>query len=454
MMREVWGVRFLLTAHMETAVRNKLADLDTVIYQLPTFFNPIFDFSPIINASAHVLPGFQDLLQAMDNWLTNPEMQQHGGIFPEPFAGKTAVSASLIKISQGTLSLSSGLSNTGLSLTAVKPDFISAYHLYQSTDPRTTNPRIFIQSVAAQLANKYPAYNQALREIKEGFQRELAGQKAQFSIQSDGDLPGEEHPYLDIVNQMSVIEAFDRLIVQPWINNAETLDQTQPILILVDGLERMLSHEGATSIPTLLNKISLPPFIHFFLAANNHPELTNAFTNLFIENFYWDGIGQDRRPRRPDANFVADMTIPDGTVIKPEQAFTKTWRMRNTGMRNWNKDFSIVFVEGIPMTEVLSQSVAVLNPGGEADVSVSLTAPTQIGTHLSVWGLRDAQGDFFGDYIWVQIEVDETAEPRQPDSGSGYDNFDIHIGQPLPGPDMRYPITVSSVAGVELQDVE
>ena len=415
MLREVWGVRFLLTAQMQPAVRSKLADIEARIYQLPPYFKPIFDFAPAINTSAQSLPGFQTLLQAIDGWLTNPKMPQHGGIFPEPYSGKSAAVASLIKLSEGTLP---GLSELTAELTAVQPGFITAYHLYQSTDPRMMNPRYFIQSLAIQLANKYPAYNEALRGTIEHFQNEQATQKVQTDLRLDDDQPGEDHPYLNVVNQMGVNAAFDRLIIQPWLNIFDTAQQNEPILILIDGLDDMLAYEGANSIPSLLGKASLPPFIRFFLAANEEPTIVNLFTGLQIENFRWEPFDQEAGSRRVDARFVADVTVPDDTLIKTGETFTKTWRLRNTGMRNWNKDYSLAFVEGIPMRETLSQPVPELRPGEEADVSVTLTTPIQIGPHLSVWRLRDDQGVFFGDHLWAKIIVDDTADPVAPPSAT------------------------------------
>jgi len=31
----------------------------------------------------------------------------------------------------------------------------------------------------------------------------------------------------------------------------------------------------------------------------------------------------------PDAQFVADVTVPDDTVFKPGEAFEKIWRLKN-----------------------------------------------------------------------------------------------------------------------------
>src|SRR6185295_11416560 len=34
--------------------------------------------------------------------------------------------------------------------------------------------------------------------------------------------------------------------------------------------------------------------------------------------------------------FVADITIPDGSVLKPGEDFTKIWRIQNTGNCRWD----------------------------------------------------------------------------------------------------------------------
>lgn len=39
--------------------------------------------------------------------------------------------------------------------------------------------------------------------------------------------------------------------------------------------------------------------------------------------------------RGDSSEFVADVTIPDGTVVRPNQEFVKTWKLRNTGSVHW-----------------------------------------------------------------------------------------------------------------------
>ena len=48
----------------------------------------------------------------------------------------------------------------------------------------------------------------------------------------------------------------------------------------------------------------------------------------------------------PQAEFVRDVTIPDGTVMRPNQSFTKTWRYRNIGNGPWGEGVKLVFVPG------------------------------------------------------------------------------------------------------------
>ena len=44
-------------------------------------------------------------------------------------------------------------------------------------------------------------------------------------------------------------------------------------------------------------------------------------------------------------------------------------------------------------------------PGEEVDISVVLTAPTEIGEHFSYWKLVDPNGLTFGPILWAQIVV-------------------------------------------------
>jgi hypothetical protein len=84
------------------------------------------------------------------------------------------------------------------------------------------------------------------------------------------------------------------------------------------------------------------------------------------------------------AQFIKDVTIPDGTIMAQGQAFTKTWRIKNVGTCAWN-GFSLVFDSGDAMGGAASSAIAVVNPGQEIDLSVNMTAPTAPGNYRSYW---------------------------------------------------------------------
>ena len=98
--------------------------------------------------------------------------------------------------------------------------------------------------------------------------------------------------------------------------------------------------------------------------------------------------------------FVSDVTIPDGTVMAPGSAFTKTWRIRNVGSCTWTTDYALVFAFGNQMGAVsptnLPSGVAPVVPGATADFSVNMVAPVTPGHYRSYWRFRNASGVQFG----------------------------------------------------------
>ena len=100
------------------------------------------------------------------------------------------------------------------------------------------------------------------------------------------------------------------------------------------------------------------------------------------------------------ASFVTDVTYPDNTHVAPNQAFTKTWRIRNVGTCSWNSSYLLIFDhgDGIGVTSGYSQPLTsgVVNPGQMVDLQVNLIAPTTSGTYTGYWRMRDPGGVLFG----------------------------------------------------------
>jgi len=103
--------------------------------------------------------------------------------------------------------------------------------------------------------------------------------------------------------------------------------------------------------------------------------------------------------------FVADVTIPDKTVLAPGQAFTKTWRVRNTGTCAWGTDEELVFVRGDAMTPTKIAAIPATAPGATVDLSVAMTSPAAPGNYIGNWRMRNRGGTIFGSALNVTINV-------------------------------------------------
>ena len=46
------------------------------------------------------------------------------------------------------------------------------------------------------------------------------------------------------------------------------------------------------------------------------------------------------------AQFIADVTVPDGTTYTPGATFQKTWRLKNIGTCTWTTSYALIFDSG------------------------------------------------------------------------------------------------------------
>lgn len=100
------------------------------------------------------------------------------------------------------------------------------------------------------------------------------------------------------------------------------------------------------------------------------------------------------------ASYIADVTVPDNTVMAPNTQFTKTWRVQNTGTCSWGPGSglsNLAFVGGsqlgapnmVPITNAVPA-------GATADLSVPMVAPAAAGSYKSEWKLRADDGTLVG----------------------------------------------------------
>ena len=120
------------------------------------------------------------------------------------------------------------------------------------------------------------------------------------------------------------------------------------------------------------------------------------------------------------AQFVADVTIPDGTSFAPNTAFKKTWRLKNIGTCAWNSnDVSLIFDSGEKMGAPASLALpTTVNPGQTVDITVDMTSPAAAGHYFGYWKFKSNSGGTFGigttaqKSFWVEINVTSSAGTR------------------------------------------
>ena len=101
--------------------------------------------------------------------------------------------------------------------------------------------------------------------------------------------------------------------------------------------------------------------------------------------------------RCDSATFVGDVTYPDGSTVPLGGAFTKIWRLQNTGTCTWTTSYAFVYVTGerfgAPAAVAMPTNVG---PGQTVDLAVNLTAPNQNGQYRGFWKLRNSSSVLFG----------------------------------------------------------
>ena len=183
---------------------------------------------------------------------------------------------------------------------------------------------------------------------------------------------------------------YTAIIKQPWIPTAEG-----PVLISVIAVNarerRIASAEAAVLVasPSPTAQPSTPT-----------PGFTPTSTPLLSPT-----------PCSPQAALLQDVSIPPGTELKPGQAFTKTWRVQNTGSCAWSS-FQLVFIRGNLLGGKSPTRVSNLAPGEAVNISVELSAPRYQGDYSGVWRLQTDKGVLFGPELSFSIRIPQPTPTR------------------------------------------
>lgn len=124
-----------------------------------------------------------------------------------------------------------------------------------------------------------------------------------------------------------------------------------------------------------------------------------------------------------DSDFVADLTVPDGTSVPHATAFTKTWRLKNSGSCTWNNQYTMVRLSGDmwAVSDYAYPEIPVVRPGETVDLSVPLVLPPGFayayGSRVrGIFQLKAPDGELFGTKPYAEVTV---VKPNEIPSG-GY----------------------------------
>jgi len=192
------------------------------------------------------------------------------------------------------------------------------------------------------------------------------------------------------------------------------IDLSRYSYIGINGLILAVNSFGS---PTDSNGIWVAPRIVRYLAGpviTATPPTISTNTPIAVT-----GVPSSTPPAASSCNraqFVSDVTVPDGTTFVPNAAFSKTWRLQNVGTCTWTTAYSLVFASGdrmsAPSPVLLPQTVV---PGQTVDIGVNFVSPPTAGEYRGYWELADPSGAVFGvganasNPFWVDIVVTGTS---------------------------------------------
>jgi hypothetical protein len=265
----------------------------------------MIDFSNYIAERTQAFTGRRWVFEAINAWLdddTSRDFLLTGG----PGSGKSAIAARLAQFAEGT-------APPPPSCPHFQSGFLSAVHFCSARDQRWINPLAFAESIAHQLAQRYPTFARALAET--------SGERIQIDVDQrarmvSGQQIGVVIERLD-VGTISPGDAFEIFVRRPleMLFRAKAVDE---VVILVDALDEALLYRGDVGIVSLLAHAANRPHGVRFLLTSRREDL--------VENEFWGASGlvlsapqHDRRNRKDIGAYVRSQ-LAENEALKAQAA--------------------------------------------------------------------------------------------------------------------------------------
>ena len=106
-----------------------------------------------------------------------------------------------------------------------------------------------------------------------------------------------------------------------------------------------------------------------------------------------------------DLTFVQDLTIPDNTATTFGLTLDKQWLVENSGTCHWDSAYRLRNIGGAGLGAPAEIALYPARAGTQATIQILFTAPFAEGPYESAWQALDANGNPFGDPIYMRIIV-------------------------------------------------
>jgi NACHT domain len=246
------------------------------------------DFSDLILTKAHGFVGREFVFAAIDHWLADWGNERVFLLTGGPGSGKTTIAARLVQISHGAIAPPAGLHN-------LQPGFLSSFHFF-SRYQGWNDPYVFTESLARQLAERYPNFEPLMQPVAAA--------------------------------SLSELEAFDRYVVWPLAAQARAQPRAQ-IVMLIDALDEALDYAGSINsvrlLATLANS-SLP--VCLLATTRSDPQIQHLFVDSrqlslrLQEEHLMADLGRYVRARLhtiPEARQGMDLRLLEDRIIEYSQ---------------------------------------------------------------------------------------------------------------------------------------
>lgn len=107
-------------------------------------------------------------------------------------------------------------------------------------------------------------------------------------------------------------------------------------------------------------------------------------------------------------DYVADISLPDGTQVFTGTSIVKTWRVRNSGTCNWTNGFTFRQIDGDAMSAI-TINIPTVAVGQTVDIAVTLNVGTNIASYTPLeranFRMYDNAGRAFGDTLYAELAI-------------------------------------------------